>query len=204
MSLTKRIEISIIISLVASVLFSVISFADTSAQIREDVLRLHVIANSDSECDQRLKLIVRDRLLSEGKEIFNGSVNIENAVEKITPHIKELTEAAENEIRNNGYNYNVRICLDKEYFTTRTYENITLPAGEYLALRVIIGEGKGRNWWCVMFPPMCVSAADKEKELNCVLNESEVNLVTKDPKFEPRFKIVEIFESLRNKIDSLR
>ena len=202
MSFVKKFEISISLAMITAIIFSIISFADTAEKIREDVLRLHVIAASDSEADQSLKLKVRDAILTAGADIFDGSVDVENAVKKITPKIKNLEETANKVIKENRFDYDVAITIDKEYFTTRTYETVTLPAGDYLSLIVIIGEGNGKNWWCVMFPPMCISAAAEDTVLQSALNEDEINLVNRNPKIEPRFKVIEIFEKLKNKIKS--
>lgn len=198
MSLIKKIEISIAIALIFCTTFSIFSFARTSQKVRSEVLRLHIIANSDSAFDQNLKLAVRDALLLAGEDVFDGSVNIENATQKIAPKIDDLTKVAKEIITAHGTDYDVKIQLSEEYFTTRTYNSVTLPAGEYLALRVIIGKGEGHNWWCVMFPPMCLSAADEKETLNDVLGSDEIDLVNKNPKFEPRFKIIEIYESIKS------
>lgn len=197
MSLSKKIKISVTVGIVVAILFSICSFAKTSEEIRSDVLRLHVIANSDTSVDQNLKLRLRDYILQEGKDIFNGSVNVENAVEKIEPVLPELEKSAKAFVNQAGFDYDVKISLSNEYFTTRTYETITLPAGKYLALRVVIGSGEGHNWWCVMFPPMCVPAADKKDEIENVFSEKEIKLVESKPKYEPRFKVVEIYEQLK-------
>ncbi len=199
MSFVKKIEFSISLAMIISIVLSVVSFADTAEKIRGDVLRLHVIAASDSEEDQKLKLKVRDAILTAGTDIFDGSVDVENAIEKIIPKIKTLEETANKVIKENGFDYDVAITIDKEYFTTRTYETVTLPAGEYLSLIIKIGEGKGKNWWCVMFPPMCISAANEDMVLKSALNKNEINLVNRNPKFEPRFKIIEIFENFKNR-----
>lgn len=197
MSLSKKIKISVTVGIVVAILFSIFSFAKTSEEIRSDVLRLHVIANSDTSVDQNLKLRLRDYILQEGKDIFNGSVNVENAVEKIEPVLPELEKSAKAFMNQAGFDYDVKISLSNEYFTTRTYETVTLPAGKYLALRVVIGSGEGHNWWCVMFPPMCVPAADKKDEIENVFSEKEIKLVESKPKYEPRFKVVEIYEQLK-------
>lgn len=197
MSLSKKIKISVTVGIVVAILFSICSFAKTSEEIRSDVLRLHVIANSDTSVDQNLKLRLRDYILKEGKDIFNGSVNVENAVEKIEPVLPELEKSAKAFVNQAGFDYDVKISLSNEYFTTRTYETVTLPAGKYLALRVVIGSGEGHNWWCVMFPPMCVPAADKKDEIENVFSEKEIKLVESKPKYEPRFKVVEIYEQLK-------
>lgn len=200
MSFSGKIRISIAIGIVTAVIFSICSFAKTSEEIRSDVLRLHVIANSDSSVDQNLKLRLRDYILEEGEEIFDGSVNVENAVKKIEPKLAELENSAETFVKNAGFDYDVKITLSNEYFTTRTYESVTLPAGKYLALRVVIGSGEGHNWWCVMFPPMCVPAADKKDEIENVFTDKEIKLVESKPKYEPRFKVVEIYEQIRETI----
>ena len=197
MSLSKKIKISVTVGIVVAILFSICSFAKTSEEIRSDVLRLHVIANSDTSVDQNLKLRLRDYILQEGKDIFNGSVNVENAVEKIEPVLPELEKSAKAFVNQAGFDYDVKISLSNEYFTTRTYETVTLPAGKYLALRVVIGSGEGHKWWCVMFPPMCVPAADKKDEIENVFSEKEIKLVESKPKYEPRFKVVEIYEQLK-------
>lgn len=200
MSFSGKIRISIAVGIVTAVIFSICSFAKTSEEIRSDVLRLHVIANSDSSVDQNLKLRLRDYILEEGEDIFDGSVNVENAVEKIEPKLSELEKSAETFVKNAGFDYDVKITLSNEYFTTRTYESVTLPAGKYLALRVVIGSGEGHNWWCVMFPPMCVPAADKKDEIENVFTDKEIKLVESKPKYEPRFKVVEIYEQIREMI----
>lgn len=201
MSLSKKIRISLSVGIVVAIVFSIFSFAKTSDEIRSDVLRLHVIANSDSSVDQNLKLRLRDHILQEGKDIFDGSVNVENAVRKIEPRIGELEKSAESFVKSAGFDYKVKITLSEEYFTTRTYETVTLPAGKYLALRVVIGSGNGHNWWCVMFPPMCVPAADKKDEIENVFTDDEIKLVESKPKYEPRFKIIEIYEQIKQAIE---
>lgn len=200
MSFLNKVKISISFGILIAIIFSIVSFAKTSENIRSDVLRLHVIANSDSSVDQNLKLRLRDHLLEEGKEIFDGSVDVKNAINKIEPRINDLEKSANKFVAENGFDYNVKISLSKEYFTTRTYDNITLPAGKYLALRVIIGSGEGHNWWCVMFPPMCVPAADKKDEIENVFSDNEIKLVESKPKYEPRFKVIEIYESIKETI----
>ncbi len=193
----KIIECSIFIGFIIAIVLSVTSFAETCDEIRTDVLRLHVIANSDSYEDQQLKLKVRDAVLEAGENIFDGSVTRENAQEKIEKEKETLEKVAKKVVEENGFDYDVEITVTEEYFTTRTYENVTLPAGDYMAVRVLIGESAGKNWWCVMFPPLCLPAA--ETDIDLFFNDRQVKLVERNPKYEPRFKIVEIFESLKNR-----
>lgn len=198
----NKIELAVFIGLLMTIIFSctygVIGFNESCEDIRDSMLRLHVIANSDSDEDQSLKLLVRDTVLESGADIFDGSVNVENAKTKLTPRIDELERAAEKIVSENGFDYDVTVKVGEEYFDTRTYGNVTLPAGEYKAVRVIIGEGKGNNWWCVMFPPMCLPAAQGDTGIDAYLENDEVKLVESNPKFEPRFKVVEIYERIRN------
>lgn len=196
----RLFEISLLAGLVIAVVFSITSFGSTCDEIRTDVLRLHVIANSDSEEDQQLKLKVRDALLRTGKNIFDGSVTRENAEEKIRNEKEKLEQTAKKVIRENGFDYDVEITVTEEFFNTRTYENITLPAGKYMAVRVLIGENAGKNWWCVMFPPLCIPAA--QTDISLYLDNKEVKLVETNPKYEPRFKIIEIYEEIKNHFNS--
>lgn len=194
MKLSTKIQFAVITGVIFSVVLNIVSFALTCDNIRKDVLRLHVIAASDSDADQQLKLKVRDGVLIAGADIFDGSVNVENAIRKLTPKLDDIELIAESIVRENGFDYDVKVTLSREFFATRTYDNVTLPAGEYLAVRVIIDKGEGKNWWCVMFPSLCLPAAIVKTELDDVLNEKEVQLVSRNPKYEPRFKIVEIIE----------
>ena len=152
----QMIEISVAVGLVVSMIFSIIGFSADCREIRNNVIRLHILANSDSEEDQRVKLLVRDTLLSCGSELFCGTVNKENASEYLAEEKDVLIRKANEVLAQNGFDYKADMFLTEEYFTTREYENFTLPAGEYLALKVILGKGEGHNWWCVMFPPLCL------------------------------------------------
>lgn len=196
----RKIEISVLCGLIIAFALSVVSFESECEGIRNSVLRMHVIANSDSEEDQQLKLKVRDVVLQAGSEYFDGSVTAAQAQEKLTPAKDALEQAARQVIAENGFDYDVTVTIGKEFFTTRTYENeLTLPAGRYEAVKVTIGEGAGHNWWCVMFPPMCLPAAESETELSQVLTDDEISVVQSSPKLEPRFKIIEIYEKISEK-----
>ena len=194
-----KIEASILIAIIICCVLNINSFSQQCDSIRGKMLRMHVIANSDSEEDQSLKLEVRDAVLSAGKELFDGSITSKEAIEKISPHIDMLEQTALKVIKDNGFDYNVKITVAEEYFKTRTYDNsVTLPAGYYTAIKVIIGEGQGENWWCVMFPPMCLPSAVAECEISDVLSDDEADIVTDNEKYKFRFKIVEVFQELFN------
>ena len=197
----RKLEISLFCGLVISILLSIISFGASCGEIRQDVLRMHVIANSDSVEDQAVKLKVRDAVLEAGEDLFDGTLTAEGAEQVLESDIERLKNAAQTVLTENGFDYGVRVEIGKDYFNTRTYDGeVTLPAGEYEAVRVILGEGKGQNWWCVMFPPMCLPAAEADTEISDVLTKNEEDVVKSNPKYEARFKIVELFENFYRKI----
>lgn len=205
----KRMELSLLIALIFSAVLSMSALNLECEEIRGSVLRLHVLANSDSEDDQNLKLKVRDRLLEVSTDIYAYAQSKDEAIQSTQENLSLLQAEAEKVIQENGYNYPVSVALEETYFNTRSYGDITLPAGNYQALRVIIGEGEGHNWWCVMFPPLCISAvspeiseaenAVNEARLDDVLNEQQLDLV-EGSQYEARFKCVELYEEFMQKI----
>ena len=123
------------------------------SEIYSDVLRLHVIASSDSEEDQALKLLVRDAVLEEAQALLGEVCNKAQAEKTVYENLERLRSVAEKTVRDNGYDYPVAIELGKEEYPTKNYESCCFPAGEYTSLRILIGEASGQNWWCVLFPP---------------------------------------------------
>lgn len=195
----KTIDTAVFLTLIICIIATV-SFENDCKGIREDILRLHVIANSDEDRDQELKLRVRDALLISGEKIFSGSEDIISAEKSIGEQKDILMYSAEETIRNLGFDYDVKIELARSYFPTKTYGELTLPAGYYKAVRVIIGEGKGKNWWCIMFPPLCLPAATDNKEvIGNFLSDKEMEIVTSEPKIEVRFWLIEKYYELKNK-----
>ena len=187
---------------VIAVLCSMASFSQQCQNIRESVFRLHVLANSDSQEDQALKLRVRDRILLESEHLMDGVSSREQAEQIVKQHLPELEAAAKDEIQRQGYDYPVEIRLENTYFNTRQYDTVTLPAGQYDALRVLIGSGEGHNWWCVMFPPMCLPAAEDPKQIEDVLSPQETDIVEGGEQYEVKFKVVEWFEEIQNYIQN--
>lgn len=149
------------------------------------IIRFHVLANSDSKDDQALKLKVRDKVLEYIQPKLKGSKSIEESREIIKRNNKEILYIASKVIEENGYNYPVRAAIENENFPIKTYGNITLPQGNYEAYRIIIGNGEGKNWWCVMFPPLCfvditkgeVSYKETEEQMKKVLTPEEYKIV---------------------------
>ena len=175
-------------------------FAKDCEEIRRKVVRLHVLANSDSEEDQALKLKVRDTVTETAAGLFDTAENADEALKVAEERLPEILAAAQQRVYDEGDTYPVGAEMTRMYFTTRTYESGTLPAGMYDAVRITIGEGAGKNWWCVVFPPICVPAASEHKELSDVLDEEQVDIVTQPQKYEVKFKIVEWWEGLTHQI----
>lgn len=172
----------------------------TGDQLAEKVVRLHVIANSDSDADQALKLQVRDRVLERAEALLRQCESRQDAEKLLESRLFELRRIALEEIRNNGFDYDAVVRLTEMDFPTREYDSFTLPAGKYLALRVVIGEGAGRNWWCVVFPPLCAAASADvpASALAAGLSEEQVGLITESDGYIIKSKLVEFWEQLRN------
>ena len=134
------------------------------AELAGQVIRLHVIANSDSEEDQALKLEVRDRILERAQALYPEHATLEEARAALEESLPELSRIGEQTVKAAGYDYPVTAQLTQCWFPTKEYEDFALPAGDYTALRIVIGEGEGQNWWCVAFPPLCLGAASQSVE----------------------------------------
>jgi len=175
---------------------SVVSFHARAAGVRSEVLRLHVLANSNSDIDQQAKLHVRDALLAQGDALFYASVDITQAEQAVELRMSELEQAATQALREVGLNYPVQIRVGEAFFNTRSYGGLTFPAGRYQAVQVHIGESSGENWWCVMFPPLCLPAATQRESvtLDAVLTDGQMRVVESNPQFDVRFRIVELVQ----------
>ncbi len=172
------------------------SFGRVCAAVRGSTLRLHVLANSDSEADQRLKLQVRDALTVECAALFADASSLADAEATARAALPQLTRTAQQAVWAAGCSYPVTVSLQDMYFDTRTYDGYTLPAGQYRALRVVIGRGAGRNWWCVLFPPLCIpAAAEIPVDAAAVWGAEGQRLVTGD--WQLRFALVEWLEQAR-------
>lgn len=194
----KRVEIVLMVA-VALFLMSGALALQTQDQLADKVVRLHVLANSDSEEDQALKLRVRDRVLERATELLEQSASRQEAEALLRGNLLELENLAAEEIAAAGYDYPVTAQLTDTAFPTREYDGFTLPAGKYLALRIVIGAGAGHNWWCVVFPPLCTTASADvpASALAAGLTQEDVNLITEEPGYELKFKTVELWERLR-------
>ena len=175
-----------------------------SGRLRENVLRLHVIANSDLERDQTVKLLVRDALLEKGAELFDGSVTALDAEARILPQTESLEAAARRVLEEQGCGYGARVTVTTEFFGTRAYGDLTFPAGTYRAVKVVLGEGKGQNWWCVMFPPLCLPAAQKRDGAVPAFSREEARFLQPRKGYRLRFRLAELWEELKEMINEER
>ena len=171
-------------------LFIAIIPTEAEGAIYEDTVRLHILANSDSEEDQTVKLKLRDAVLTKyGKtlSLFESAENAEAELSLLLPEIKDYSDGV---LENLGYDGETSVTLTEEWYDTREYEGFTLPCGYYKSLRIIIGEGEGKNWWCVMFPPLCLDVATSESKYT----PNEELLITK--KYNVKFKILELVSEI--------
>ena len=200
----------IIFLLIIYILLCINSYVNAvSNNISSSVFRLHVIANSDSVEDQSLKYKVRDKILEYTNTLIDVNSNSkEDIINIYNQNIDILKSIAQNTVYENGFNYNVNISIGNFYFPTKYYGDISLPAGYYDALRVEIGNAKGQNWWCVMFPPLCfvdvtsgIVPDDSKENLQENLPGEEYDLISSDSEeIQFKFKLVEIFENLKETI----
>ncbi|MEG1972272.1 MAG: stage II sporulation protein R [Oscillospiraceae bacterium] len=173
-------------------------FSNQCEEVRNSTLRLHIIANSDNQADQDLKFKVRDAVLKEYGKIMEGCANLPSA-EKTMEFLKpDIEKTALKTLQSNKCNDEVSVSLTKMYFNNRKYdEGVTLPAGEYEALRIVIGDGEGKNWWCVMYPPICIPAACSRDATEI---EEKIRDLSRTPNYEAKFYCIELLERLRKNV----
>ena len=163
------------------------------------VVRLHVIAHSDSGADQALKLRVRDAVLAAAAPCLEGAADRQAAEALLSAHLEELADAGAAAVTEAGYSYPVTVSLSDSWFPTKAYDSFSLPAGTYRALRVVIGDGAGQNWWCVVFPPLCFGTVTEFADAAAVagLSEDQISLITAgDGGYVLKFRLVEWWQSL--------
>lgn len=193
------VETALLLALAVTALWGAWSLQRQDA-LEEKTIRLHVIANSDEKADQELKLHVRDQVLLLAEDLLRRSGSREEALTRLKAALPEMEAAAADEIVRRGFDYPVSVCLERTDFPCKTYDDFAMPAGEYTALRVVIGEGKGQNWWCVVFPPLCTAAASDRNETAIAAGwgQDDVDFVTgADRGCVLRFRSVELWETIR-------
>lgn len=210
----RKIEKAILCAMLTAVIAMTASgysvFASQCQDIRQKVFRLHILANSDSPADQALKLKVRDRILASSATLFSASGDKAQAEAGARANLPKIEAIARDELRKDGSDESVHAEVVHMYFNTRTYGNVTLPAGDYDALRILIGSGKGHNWWCVLFPPLCLPSAEssdtqtRAQKLDDVIGGPETAAVVDNngTEYVLKFKTVELFEDAKRYIEA--
>ena len=196
--LSKNIEIGLIFGLICAILLSFSRFNAECDDLRANVLRLHIIANSDSATDQSVKLKVRDELLKNSGVIFKECTTLDDAIISATGKTDEICEIANKVLKENGFNYLAGAKVCDSYFETREYDDFTLPAGTYKSLTVKLGKAKGHNWWCVIFPAVCLPSASNAS-LADTTSKASATMAQNGKKYVIKFKSVEIYEDLKKK-----
>lgn len=202
----RRLAASLLFALIVSMLAA--AYADTTEKgISSSLLRLHIVANSDSNDDQSVKLAVRDAITEQFGQKLLAAGDIQKAKELTGQELASIKNTAEEILRENGFDYGASASVQRLHFPTRKYDNITLPSGEYDALRIVLGSGGGQNWWCVMYPPLCFSASsggyadeNAKNALKSSLTADEYSIVTESGQIpvKIKFKLLEIFDFISN------
>lgn len=205
LSKERIVTISMLVGTAAAVLLGSFSaFAAECEEMPDRLFRLHILANSDAEEDQRLKYELRDYLLKDMSDIFEDCTSAEEAKAAAKENLGLIARKSQEFAEEKGYDYTVKASVENIYFTTRRYGSFVAPAGNYDALRIVIGEGEGHNWWCVMFPPLCLGAVEKYERENGNLTgdllpdalSAEVSeQIESDRPFEIRFALFEWFKA---------
>lgn len=197
----KTWELALLLALAVTLLWGAWS-ADRQEDLARKMIRLHVIANSDSEADQTLKLQVRDKVLAFATGVLEQSPDMAQAQRQLQAVLPRIESVAAEEIAARGYDYPVSARLEPAAFPLKEYDGFALPAGNYTALRLVIGEGAGQNWWCVVYPPLCTTAAtDLHKTaIAAGLGEDDLALITEeDTGYVLKFRSIELWQELRQK-----
>lgn len=201
----RRWEAALLAGVAAAVLYSGWA-AQEQAALANKMIRLHVIANSDSDCDQALKLQVRDAVLETASSFLEPGATLAQTEAILAAHLEDLAMAGASVVSEEGYSYPVAASLEQTWFPTKEYDSFSLPAGNYQALRIVIGEGDGRNWWCVVFPPLCLSSVSEVSEtaMAAGLEDEEIKLITGESGgYVVKFKCMELIDQLQAWLDSL-
>ncbi|MBQ3548698.1 MAG: stage II sporulation protein R [Oscillospiraceae bacterium] len=194
-------ELALLLGLCAVLLWGAWSVRQQQDLSRK-MIRLHVIAHSDSAEDQALKLQVRDRVLDYATAVLQRSADMTAAQQELQQELPRIESIARAAVAAEGYDYAVTASLGQAEFPLKEYDGFSLPAGEYTALRLVIGEGEGQNWWCVVFPPLCTAAACDftETALDAGMTEEDIALITESEGYVLKFRALELWQQLRQRM----
>lgn len=209
----KKLNFIFILTILVFIYIALLSFNYSkaiSSNLLDSVFRLHIIANSDSSADQELKLKVRDNIINYMNTLTSSSSDKKDVISMVNNHLDSFKEIALNTIKENGYNYDVNIEIGNFHFPTKSYGDISFPAGNYDALKIEIGDAIGQNWWCVLFPPLCfvnsstgVVPDDSKNTLKENINSESYEIISEGNKsnntsdIKIKFKIIEFFNNFR-------
>lgn len=200
---------SVLVLLFIYIIICIFSYVNAvSENIQNNIFRLHIIANSNSTKDQELKYIVRDKVIEYINSISGNLNSKKDVINLVKNNINEIQKIAQNVVYDNGYNYQIKLDIGNFAFPTKTYGDISLPAGFYDALKIEIGDAKGHNWWCVIFPPLCfvditngIVPEDSKAMIKENLSEEEYSLLSENTNnINIKFKIIEIFQNIKIKL----
>lgn len=208
------LTVSMIFGAAASILLgSFTAFARDCEELPEKLFRLHILANSDSEEDQKLKYALRDYLIEDMDEVFSGCKTAGEAEKAAKENLTEIARKSQQFVYDSGFDYKITASVENVFFTTRRYGSTVVPAGNYDSLRILIGEGEGQNWWCVMFPPLCLGAVEEyvtadqdilmckpgiQSRLNGSLSDDSSERIQQDQPVEVKFALFEWITGLFN------
>jgi len=198
------ISVAAVITILLTVMFSVKVYADkVQKNIADKVLRLHIVAESNSYENQKIKLEIRDEIINLLKEDMKNVKTKEESIEIIEKRYDDIIKTAKNVLAERKMDKNVSVDISKTMFPSRNYGNIRLPAGTYDSINIKIGKAEGRNWWCIMYPSFCFDENGlinySANNLKNILTESEYNVINNDGKLNIRFAVVDFVKSIENK-----
>ncbi len=198
----NKINMSVVFCVCVLILMAIMPFLPVrgEGEVYDSTIRLHVLANSDSAEDQALKLKVRDEIVKATSELSKDCSTFDEAKKIYGDNLDALKNVAEEVIRKEGYDYGVYVTLGEEYYPEREYESVRLPSGRYTSLKINIGESEGKNWWCVLFPPLCVEASRAEEEFiqtGFTPNQIKVLTDSESPRYVVRFRLLEWMQEIK-------
>jgi len=211
-TIQKDITILLLALLIGLLSFTLIQlrknsvYTATQQELASHVVRFHVLAESDSKEDQRLKLLVKTAILEYLEEPLARASSAEEALEILNTHTNDIVQVASNVLKEQGSSLSVTAKTEEVYFPEKTYGDLTFPEGYYTAYRILLGEGKGQNWWCVLYPPLCfidvthcIVPEESKEEIKSFLNEEEYALISSDGEntLEVRFRLLDWLASLK-------
>ncbi len=190
----KRVDKILLSGFLLTLLFTFIGFSADCENISEKVLRMHVLANSDTEYDQRVKIYVKDEVSLYAAQLVENAQDADEAQEVLIKNTQGIEKVANDALKEINVDYGATVRIDTAYFGTREYEDFVLPAGKYESLQVYLGDAAGQNWWCVVYPSLCISAASEDYE---EFSKEEQDIIKNSDDYEISFKIYEWYIELK-------